>query len=420
MPAQWSKNKGFKPDLVINAIAKGASINSNGSAQYSVSNYFEYKSILRSMVEFTGCSSTSSETLDKIFDAGLDSFIVSKINTGTHDKDELLSHINNHVKTYNKKPKKTFHIVTSISLSAPIPIKKYELKGNEITFYPTGIPKKYLRTRASLTDLWNCNHSHTPLDYAGVVVSVQARNTIDAFYSAMEFLDFIRGVLSFFANPGMSLPLFGRLKGPINRIRLAGMHTIHKPDGSLAVEEYWFENNESKQKIYSFDTTKKSATGRNVRKILKQTSTIKGSEKIREGIVRYTRALDESDTDYSIIKLWGALESTVGENDNSEIIIRRCSYLYKDHELVKQILEASKFYRNRNVHAGVTSALADSISYQIHRIFRALIFFYVGNKDFQSLNEANAFLDSPLLDGDIDRKIYLLKKAARFRNPEKS
>ncbi|WP_341798060.1 MULTISPECIES: hypothetical protein [unclassified Pseudomonas] len=415
MPVQWSKNKGFKPDLIIDIIAKGATINTDGNVQFSGFNYFEYKSILRSMIDFVGCNSVSSESLDKIFDNGLNSFIAFKISTGTHDKEGLLPHINEHLKNYFKIAKKTYYIVTSISLSPTIPIKKYQLDKNEITFHPTGIPKKYLRPRSSLVDLWNCNHPHTPPGYTGVTVRVQARNTTDAFYAAMDFLDFIRGVLSFFANPGMSLPLFGRRKGAINRIRIAGMHTIHQADGSLAIEQYWFEHNEGKQKTYSFDATKNAATARSIRKILNHISEIKGGDKIREGIVRYTRALDESDSDYSIIRLWGALESTVGENDNSELIVRRCSYLYKDHELVRQILEASKFYRNRNVHAGVTSALADSISYQIHRIFRSLIFFYVGNKDFASLKEANSFLDSPLPDGDINRKIYLLKKAARFR-----
>jgi len=420
MPAQWSKNRAFKPEIPIKMILESATINSNGAAQYSASNYYEYKSILRSMVDFTGCNSISSETLDKIFDAGLDSFVVTKISTEIYHHDQLLTHINHHLKIYFKKPINTYHVATSISLSATLPIKKYKLNETEITFHPAGIPPKYLHSRSFFSDLWRCSHSHTPAGYTGVVVCVQARNTTDAFYSAMDFLDFIRGVLSFFANPGMSLSLFGRREGAINRIRIAGMHTIHTPDGSLAAEQYWFEHYEAKHKIYSFDATKKITTGRNIRKILKQTSSIKGGERLREGIVRYTRALDENDCDYSIIKLWGALEHTVGENDNSELIIRRCSYLYKDHEIVKQILEASKFYRNRNVHAGVTSALADSISYQIHRIFRTLIFFYVGNKDFQSLKEANTFLDSPLLDGDIDRKIYLLRKAARFRNSDKS
>lgn len=415
MPALWStKSKNFKPEIIIEQILKSATLTQDGRASYGAE-YFEYKSALKSMLEFSRCESLSPDTLDSLIDSALDTYTKEALTSKQKNKEKLLKILNSNIVSHFKKPTKIFHIATSISISGHPPIKRIKIHDAEIRFYPSGLPKKY-NTRQQLDETWTKPHAHTPENFSGVIISLEARTLADAFYSSMEHLDFLRGVLSFYANPGMSFSLWGRRKGAINKIRLGGMHTVHNTDGSLASEDYWYEHTEISDKTFVFKQENLKKTAAAIRKILRRIDSITGGERIRDGIIRYTRALDEADSDYSIIKLWGALESTVNESDNSDIIIRRCSYLYKDHELIRQILEISKVYRNRNVHAGISSAAADQIAYQIHRIFRALIFFYVGNKDFRSLREANTFLDSPILDGDINRKIYLLKKAVRFRN----
>lgn len=214
----------------------------------------------------------------------------------------------------------------------------------------------------------------------------------------------------------MSISLLGSKKKGINRIRLGGLHSVHSEDGALASKEYWYEPEYTHRPTHVFKPEKLKQTALRIRKIIKRIEQIRGGEKIRDGIIRYIRALDEPNNDHLIIKLWGALESTVGESDKSEIIIKRCSYLYKDQELVRQILEVAKVYRNRNVHGNHSSNLANQIGHQLHNIFVHLIFFYVGNKDLLSVSEANYFLDSPLPSGDLERKLFLLKKASRFRS----
>ncbi|MFZ5936718.1 hypothetical protein ACOKS3_18055 [Pseudomonas sp. HS6-2] len=413
--SRWStKSKNFKPEVILNRIIESASLTSDERVSYD-SAYFEFKDILLNMIEFMNCDQLAPETRGRVFDFALDKHIKAALSIKKPNKNELINQINSSLKDYLKKPSQEFHLVTSISLEGRLPITQITIGGIKLKLHTSGIPKKY-RTRKKFNQQWNRTYEHSPEHYTGVVVSVQARSTTDAFYAALDYLDFIRGVLSFYSNPGMSISLSGRRNGAINRIRLGGMHTLHEPNGSLAIDQYWYEVDEVKERTFTFKEETLNQTSSAIRKIINKICNIRGGERLRDGIIRYTRALDDKDSDYSIIKLWGALESVVNENDNSDILIRRCSYIYKDHDLVKQIMETAKVYRNRNVHAGVSSPSADHISYQIHRIFRSLIFFYVGNKDFKSLNEANSFLDSPILDGDIDRKIYLLKKAVRFRN----
>lgn len=413
--SRWStKSKNFKPEIILDKIIESASLTSDERVSYD-SIYFEFKDILLNMIEFMNCDQLAPETRSYVFDLALNNYTKVALTVRKSNKNDLITKINSSLKDHLKKPSQEFHLVTSLSLEGPLPITQISTGNIKLKLHTSGIPKKY-RARKKFDLQWNKNYEHSPEHYTGVVVSVQARSTTDAFYAALDYLDFIRGVLSFYSNPGFSISLSGRRSGAINRIRLGGMHTLHHPNGSLAIDQYWYEIEELKENTFTFKEETLKQTSSAIRKIINRICNIQGGERLRDGIIRYTRALDEKDSDYSIIKLWGALESVVNENDNNDILIRRCSYIYKDHDLVKQILETAKVYRNRNVHAGVSSPSADHISYQIHRIFRSLIFFYVGNKDFKSLKEANSFLDSPILDGDIDRKIYLLKKAVRFRN----
>lgn len=413
--SRWStKSKNFKPEIILEKIIESASLTDDQRVSYDA-NYFEFKSIALNMIEFMKCDQLAPETREEIFERALDCFIKTALKNNQSNKNDLINHLNHSLKDYLRKPLQKFHLVTSISLEGPLPITQTVAQGVKIKFYAAGIPKKY-KTRNKFNQKWNKPYEHSPAHYTGVVVTVQARSTIDAFYSALDNLDFIRGIMSFYSNPGMSIPLVGRRSGAINRIRLGGMHTLHHPNGALAFEQYWYELDETSERTFIFKEDMLNTTNSAIKKIIKRILSINGGDRLRDGIIRYTRALDDKDSDYTIIKLWGALESVVNQNDNSDILIRRCSYIYKDHDLVKQILETAKTYRNRNVHAGISSPSADSIAYQLHRIFRSLILFYVGSKGFRSLKEANSFLDSPILDGDIDRKIFLLKKAVRFRN----
>lgn len=413
--SRWStKSKNFKPEIILGKILESASLTSDQRVSYD-SSYFEFKSIALNMIEFMNCDQLAPEAREDLFNRALNNHIKAALTNKQIDKNDLIKNINSNLKDYLKKPSQEFHLVTSISLEGRLPVTQITLERIKLKFYATGIPKKY-RSREKFNQQWKKTYEHSPKYYTGVVVSVHARSTTDAYYAALDNLDYIRGVLSFYSNPGMNIPLWGRRTGAINRIRLGGMHTLHHPNGSLALEQFWYELEETTEKTFTFDEDSLNKTTSAIKKIINRICSINGGERLRDGIIRYVRALDDKDSDYTIIKLWGALESIVNENDNSDTLIRRCSYIYKDHDLVKQIMETAKVYRNRNVHAGISSPSADSISYQIHRIFRSLIFFYVGNKGFKSLKEANSFLDSPILDGDIDRKIYLLKKAVRFRN----
>lgn len=416
MHAKWSdKSSKFTPLIFIKLIIKSSSINDNNQVQYEGFTYFENKGLLRSMILFEGKEFISPKTEDDIFNSGLDHFVKTSKIADKNLPSRLLDSINLKLKNYLTKNKKTFLLASSISTNGKLPINKITTNGIEIKIYQNGLPKKF-KTREQYDNLWKLPAPHTPPEYAGLVIKVEARTPDDAVHAAIEEIDFIRGIFSFFANPSMSISLLAGKKKGINRIRLGGLHSVHYEDGALASKEYWYEPDYTPRTPYTFNHEKLKKIALKVRKIIRRIEQIQGGDKIKDGIIRYVRALDEPNNDHLIIKLWGALEATVGENDKSDIIVKRCSYLYKDQEHVRQVLEIAKVYRNRNVHGNHSSNLADQIGHHLHSIFTNLVLFYVGSKDLVSVSEANSFLDSPLSSGDLERKIFLLKKASRFRS----
>ncbi|WP_413398554.1 hypothetical protein AA0Z93_00005, partial [Pseudomonas sp. 1P02AnB] len=307
-----------------------------------------------------------------------------------------------------------FFVVTSLSLTGGSPFKSIKIGDTIISFKGSEMPRKF-RSRSELAKRWKVDHPYTPTDATVITIAIQAKSPEDAFHTAFNALDYLRGILALHVNMGMKLNLTGRIAAPMNRILVEGMHTVHHENGDLATDTFWYEDRKA-AKPYQIPEETLASLAKNTKKILRKIENIKDGKIIRDALIRYSRALDEKDSDHAIIRLWGALESVVSESNNAELVVRRCSYLYNEHELVKQILESARTYRNRNVHAGVTSPLSESLSYQINDIFRSLIIFYARNT-FNSLREANSFLDSPIMDGDIERKIKLLRKASRFRNP---
>lgn len=132
------------------------------------------------------------------------------------------------------------------------------------------------------------------------------------------------------------------------------------------------------------------------------------------------RALDESDPNTAFIRLWGALEMLVvpGQADYAKLV-QRCAFLFNDTEFHRQLLEHLREYRNTNVHAGEESEQARTHCYQLQIYFVALLRFHLGNaKFFQSLDEANLFLEFPPDEKELKRRSQLIDKAIRYRKPQ--
>ena len=141
-------------------------------------------------------------------------------------------------------------------------------------------------------------------------------------------------------------------------------------------------------------------------------------ELLQSSLIRYVRALDENEANTAFLRLWGALESlTTPGVANYDCLVKRCSFIYAESAYHRQVLEHLREYRNASVHAGEESNKARTHCFQLQRYYRDLFWFHIRNFDFfQSIDEANFFLDSSEDKETLIRQMEIIKKALKFKS----
>jgi hypothetical protein len=132
---------------------------------------------------------------------------------------------------------------------------------------------------------------------------------------------------------------FARIAHPhaVNRFRNGPYRTVHNLDGSLATGTLWYEVRWAHETpSVKFDGADK------VRKNLKtwwnrlQQNPLKNH--IKQGLLRYCRALDMHEADPSLTEMWGALESLTGtQREKGDLTVDRIAQLFLDRDNARQI-----------------------------------------------------------------------------------
>ncbi|PJF38667.1 MAG: hypothetical protein CUN55_16620, partial [Phototrophicales bacterium] len=81
-------------------------------------------------------------------------------------------------------------------------------------------------------------------------------------------------------------------------------------------------------------------------------------------ILRYTEALDQSNLNDCVLRLWGIIEritDTIGSNYDETT--KRMSWVFKDRKLVREMLQAIRVRRNQHVHSGRSAHDRDQVAY---------------------------------------------------------
>jgi hypothetical protein len=119
----------------------------------------------------------------------------------------------------------------------------------------------------------------------------------------------------------------------------------------------------------------------------------KFSNKVISFLVRYTRALDESDMSNSFLKLWSLLEEITGtEKQSYDITVRRASFVFHNAQYARIVLGYLRDQRNRVVHKGIQLDDPERLTYELKQFVEALLKFVLaqsrrleGIQAFQSL-----------------------------------
>ncbi|MCD1641028.1 hypothetical protein K7H92_20095 [Pseudomonas stutzeri] len=422
MSAKWKKKA--QPELILDRYKRISSETEDNRIQFSGFEVFDLDPQLNRMIDY---GETFNFHTKKTFrDRAIRACIKSKKIT----KEQYIKELNKEISLYKNKETQDFTLVTSISIDSSIPLTRIKLENTTIRFYKAGLPKKY-QERFKHNSQWDSLDKHNsplPENYSVVTIRVKGKSVEDAAEAALNHLDYVRGVVGYLVNPQNFFSPFGPsgIK-PLNRIMLGGMHTLHKTNGKLAIpDSFWFETNYKQIPPYKFKDETKEKIKKNINYILSKIESMPPNDKetLIPALTRYARALDDQDRNVIIQKLWALLESLTAKGENNcDKLVKRCSYLYSESEYVAQILEGIRDYRNQYIHAGLSEEEIDSHCYQLQKVFRTLIGFYIGKANtFESIEEANQFLDFPQKVEDIEeeetkteRRLKLLREAKRFR-----
>lgn len=403
MNAVWKKKA--KPNIVLKRIEESKSVTADGKVSYSGFEFYDAMATVQGMVDFTDRSKTLE--IDLIIWSAINNIAKNQV----LEQKKVIDEINRLIKEEHKTKEREFHVLTTLSLGKPFPFRSITIEGSKIYFLDKDFPKKYEGRKTTLQNQIEVSDV-TPDSYTKVIVTVKSKSVKGAATKALRLIDIQRAIWSVFANSSMWL--FGNEWKPINKIRMGCVHTVHEVNGKNSDEQFWYEPNFTKADPYKPDDLSEFKKSHNF--VHSKLRRIAYSPHMSDALIRFVRALDERDQNVALIKLWGALESLTCPSDaNYELVTRRCSFLFKDHEYHRQVLEHLRDYRNRSVHSGDQSENAKSKCYQLKYYFETLILFHLSFAGkFQSLEEANSFLDSSKDVADLLRKKQLIEYAIKY------
>ena len=183
----------------------------------------------------------------------------------------------------------------------------------------------------------------------------------------------------------------------MNRIVPGPLHTIHHPDGKLAIEDRWW---------YSpgLEDIRPESLGGAYKPLKKFERAVRGrlgSATIGADLTRllalYCGACDEPELSSAYLALWAVLEQITGTGKASyEDLLRRASFLSHDPSFERAILEHLRNQRNGMVHHGSSIDDPERVVYQLkHYVEYGLMFLLRHARRFRVMDDFRQLLDLP-------------------------
>lgn len=204
---------------------------------------------------------------------------------------------------------------------------------------------------------------------------------------------------------------------PVNPLFLAPIHSLHRIDGSLAWDSWWYEPNYFRPAHPLADKSKVDRMLAFTIELRSRLRTLAYTTDLQSALLRYGRALDSRDLNDAFLRLWGLLEFlTATTSAPYTVTARRAAFLFAERDYAFQVLSHLANYRNRFVHAGSETEEIESLLYLLKRHVEALLIFHAGNRiGFASIAEAGEFLDMPSDKTALAERIRKLRFASKFR-----
>lgn len=238
---------------------------------------------------------------------------------------------------------------------------------------------------------------------------------------AIGTVDFCRAVWNLFLNHRTTMRISFGKKKPVNAIRFGPIHTLHRPDGKLVSEVFWYEPDYIEPSNPYDIKNDWSDLAKFLKSIRSQLNHNPHADRMRAALIRYTRALDERNLTNAFLKLWSLLEYlTLTENDRYDITIKRTLFFFQEQDFHRQILEHLRTHRNNAVHLAAYSDDEQTLVFQLKGYVERMLLFQIKRlHQFKDIEEFRMFLDSPADPRILGERISVLRMAKRFRTPRR-
>jgi hypothetical protein len=208
-----------------------------------------------------------------------------------------------------------------------------------------------------------------------VVIRGSGRSAEEMAHRGMDALDVIRGAWNLGINSSLLIDLYGYTQGPINKIRLGPLHTLHEPEGKLLPNFWMFDPAPSGldslgQGTADWDAALSMET--RIEPIHQQTGI---AHFFQDALGRYARALDDGSSELVFVRLSGLLERLLGTWSDRDMF-RRIRAVSQD-PIDLALLESMRNQRHESVHHGDDSPRRHSSVLVVHRYVLGLFELFV-------------------------------------------
>jgi hypothetical protein len=407
MCAQWSKN--LDPNILIREVAACAKLDGE-NVSFTGWQFHDLESILAERLEFHPEIPDADRA--QVFWKAL--LLAAKTNQLTVEGLEKTATIAE--SEYLQQPISQYLLFSTLSLDRLSQLKGIDFDGCKVMYFglPDRTPQMDRSGVAEQID-WMFRDRKLPTNYSAVTVEVQGRTPRAAAERALDAASLSRALVNLWENRHVRTMHFDGRPEPVNALLPGPISTIHRPNGTLAWEEFWYEP--------SYVTAGKphkirrpERFPRHRKSLLLRLAKHPYGSALKDALLRYNSALDKTDYDSSIVELWSVLETLVGiDNARYDDLVRRVSFLYSDRDWARTVLSHIRHYRNRSVHSGRSSTHRNDAVHIARGFVEDLLMFHWYNEiDARNLAEACEFLHLERDTAKLERRMHLLAQAVRF------
>jgi len=406
--ANWKDR--HNPDPFIKKMETTRSVKDDGQVQFSGMDIMTVPAQLENIIELNSLV-TQEDKHTIVWSA-----IRNAGKKGALSSGSVIGEIEKLEKEYLSTREQKFILISTLSISSQKhKLPNLQIDRNRITFSPK-IAKNFIKHIAENQNIkWHIRENKIPNDYTWAMITVSAKSIHAATQKALRSLNLFRGKLNYLINYGNRSFSYGNKPKPINKIRYGPIHTLHKPNGKLVDDIFWYEEECFEiAKAYHDNIAGRFDKMMNfLSDFRKQLSKSKIKNTLENAILLYNAALDSYSFDTAFIKLWATLELLTGTGrDSYDTTVKRTAFIFKDVEAIKSHLNILRDCRNDIAHKGYMEGEKEIFLYDlklyVEQLIRFLLWDVKGLKDF---GEIKQLLDScPDKNGLIQSKKEIKSK----------